>query len=720
MTANRRQPPRRVTREVPVWQRRRAATAAGRAGGQQPWVQLSGRRAERAVQAAMAAQQAIAAPAGVSRAPGARAAVIPVRAPRGPWRFRKHLQPFIWLALLLAAGAGLHAAPRALWWGMAAAAVVPGVMLLVSGQRDQDGKHIFTRWARRFVAGQAGLTSFWLAVMAVLGVRVTFPWVLLTGAPFLALWAWRYRWRPKAEAGKGPAAAGDAETFAALCEEQKWRAHLGRADDLPAGGRRYPVQCDGVKTVMKKILAVPDNVAGAWHSTVSECYAERDPKGVTSRGYLTILPGNSLQAGRFWGGKGMDPATGMVCIGRFADGAGAHMKWYTPRYGTRHDLISGTTGSGKSEVLNLYVFAALATGWFVPVICDPQEGQSLPFWRDKCLYASGVGEVQRMLRGLHAGFLDRSSYLSTLAWDDEGVAMPGMPFFDYELTGLPMPLIILDEAHMVLKDGNKEQRQITSDVVEMARLIRKAGGKMTLATQIPGLSELGGQQALRDMLRGGNVWSGRTANKVASGMVGLEKDPSELPRFFGDGSETAGLGYTSGPDNRPDAPMRTDRVGREHYKNPPPVSLLDDRFLEVMDKAMKAAVSPTSAAVPVPARSAARSGRLFSGAPLRAVPDPEPELEPDGDAPEGRRCEDAVWQVLTGSAEPLDRGEIIARAGALAAQWGRGKPWSIRQVGNVLRDMTGGKVPGRVVRQPQRGGPYQAVPAEAVPAYVQP
>ena len=455
-------------------------------------------------------------------------------------------------------------------------------------------------------------------------------------------------------------------------------------------------------------MALPDD----------QVYAERDPKGVTSRGHLTILPENSLQGTQWWDGKGMDPKTGLARIGRFADGSPAHIKLYTPRYGCRHDLDSGTTGSGKSGLLELKIFIALQTGWFVPIILDPQEGQSLPFWRDRCIYASGVSEVEKRVRGLHAAFLDRSAMLSTWAWDDDGVEMPGMPFFDYELLGgqLPMPWIILDEAHEVLKGDSKWQRQITSDVVEMARLIRKAGGKMTLATQLPGLADLGGSQALRDMLRGGNVWSGRTANKVAGGMLGLVKDPSEIPRYFGDGSETAGLGYCDGPENRPDAPMRTDRVPKEYYRNPPAVRQLDDRFLEVMDKAMKSAVSPTSTVATV---GEAVNGLLAPGGPVKSLiprpgslPDRPADPEPVDDAPEGRRCVDAVLQVLTDAAGPMDRGDVIKWVTDLSTIWGRPKPWGIKMIQNTLRDLLAS---GAVVQPAGKGTAYEVAGRDGEP-----
>jgi hypothetical protein len=624
--------------------------------------------------------------------------------PRGAWRFRRHVAPFAWLAGLAAASA-LRAAPHPLLCGLAASAAIPALMVLFT-------RH-FPPWTRRAVDVAALLTAAWLPVLATAPPRSCAAWLLLTWAPCAALWARHYRWRPDAPPEPAGVPDDDAATWAALCAEQKWNATLGQAAELDGGGRRYPFQCDGIKTVTRKILAQPDNVAGAWHSAVTEVYAERDPKGVTTRGYLTILPGSGLKGGRFWDGSGMDPATGLARIGRFADGADAHEKWYEPRYGCYHDLDSGTTGSGKSELLNLKIFIALATGWFVPVILDPQEGQSLPFWRDRCIYASGEEQVGKRLRGLYAGFLDRSSLLSTWRWDDDGVEMPGMPFFDYDLLGgkLKIPLIILDEAHLVLKDGTKVQRQITADVVAMARLIRKAGGKMVLATQLPSLADLGGSQALRDMLRGGNVWSGRTANKVASGMLGLTKDPSEIPRFFEDLSKTAGLGYADGPDMRPDAPMRTDRAAREHYLNPPPVPVLDDRFLEVMDGEMKEAVSPTAAVAPLPAAPAPPPGglgKLMRFSRRDDTPAPEPAPEP---VLEGRRCVDAVWQVLSGADAEMTRGEIIKRVGDLARSRNR-KPWSIKAIQNALTDLAEGKDPARRVVKP-RDGVYRAVVSAA-------
>jgi hypothetical protein len=266
--------------------------------------------------------------------------------------------------------------------------------------------------------------------------------------------------------------------------------------------------------------------------------------------------------------------------------------------------------------------------------------------------------------------------------------MRGMPFFDHDLTGLPIPLVIFDEAHMLLKGNAKFTRPVVEKTAEIGRLGRKTGTALWLATHIPSLSDLGGEQALRDMLRGGNVISMRTANRVATGMLGLEKDPSEIPMFFADGRETYGLGYVAGPDNRPDAPMRSDLVPKAMRRRVPAVPALDDRFAEAMDRAME-----KRRVTSVPA--AASLGPV----PLAAVP------PADDDGPEGRTCSDAILAVL---AREMTRGEIIAAVKALTeGEWGRPKTFSVRAIQNACTAMADG---GRISK-PRDGAYAPARPA---------
>jgi Helicase HerA, central domain len=576
------------------------------------------------------------------------------------FRFRWHLIPFGWLAILFAAGFAAHAAralPAAVTGSLAAAAVT---VLLT---RHLKGFTLHAWWAI------AALTAVLVPALAAAGPGPVAALTLACWACVTVPWMRHYRWRPLQPAAQPD--PSDYERWNALCEERKWNGHLGTREDLPGGGRRYPIQTDGIKTVMGNVLAASENLAGAWHLPMTEAFAERDQAGITSRGYLTILGRETLLKPREWNGAGMDPATGLACVGRYPDGAPVHVKFYTRRYGTRHALVSGTTGSGKSELLNLIIFIALTSGCFVPVVLDPQNGQSLPFWRGRCLYAAGEDECRAMIAGLHAGMMDRSAYLAGLRWDDDGVPMTGMPFFDYEQTGLRMPLIIFDEAHMMLKAVDRQAAKTIERTVDISRLGRKTGTALWLATQIPSLADLGGEQALRDMLRGGNVISMRTANTVGKGMLGLVKDPSEIPMYFADGKETYGLGYAAGPDNRPDAPMRTDLVPTAAKRRPPVAPQLDDRFREAMDRELEKA---KVASIPAPAALSALDG--MTG-----------EQVMDGIAHVARSLSKAADTVLMAVGSEMDRGQIIAAVMDLCEAAGR-KPYSIRAISDALADLT--------------------------------
>jgi hypothetical protein len=162
-------------------------------------------------------------------------------------------------------------------------------------------------------------------------------------------------------------------------------------------------------------------------------------------------------------------------------------------------------------------------------------------------------------------------------------------------------------------------------------------------------------------------------------MVGLEADPSALPKYFPDGEATGGLGYVVSVDNR-QAPFRSDMVPRRMRRQPVEVPALEPEFLEAMDRAMRGGLT---------------------------VPSGTPEQpEPDGDAPDGRRCADAVWQVLADSGQPMERGEIIRWVSELATTgWGRDKPFAIRSVTNALNTLLEGD-DGRVITK-VRDGVYQ-------------
>jgi hypothetical protein len=60
--------------------------------------------------------------------------------------------------------------------------------------------------------------------------------------------------------------------------------------------------------------------------------------------------------------------------------------------------------------------------------------------------------------------------------------------------------------------------------------------RVVLAAGVPSLDNLGGDRALRSMLSACSSVCLRTAQAAEAGMIGIAADPSQLPRFFADGT----------------------------------------------------------------------------------------------------------------------------------------------------------------------------------------
>src|SRR5215831_1150155 len=497
---------------------------------------------------------------------------------RRPFRWRFHLQPLAWLAAAcagLAAPAGHH-----LLVALLAAAVT---ILLTFGRTG--GRPKFFRNYHRSMSAWA---MAWGLIMMYYGVGPADAAGLLGWAVPSAFWINHYGWHPP-EPGPPPPDRHVEETWDRLCAAQKWDAPLGTSRELPGGGAQWTIRCDGITTHIDKITAKRTDIAAAFHMPITQAYAEPDPTGIKSHGFLTILPGGTLEEPRHWNGLGADPRTGLIRVGRFPDGQPVHLRLFVPACaqpggvggGVRHTIVAGADGAGKTGLLDMTLAASLATldaeglGMIAPVILDPQMGQALPRWQDVLPYAIGTDDCMTYLRGLHGALFERSRELANLTWvkhkcdrRDGTDCTPrckrrkGFNFYDYELIKaaraeqrlppLPIIQIVVDEAPILL--AMKGAPELLTDIVKLGR---KTGFQLILAAQVPSIAEMG-KSELRAILNGGNVFVFRTGDKLSAGMAGIPASPNELPLYWPNGSTTVGLGYAKTIENRPQVTMRTD------------------------------------------------------------------------------------------------------------------------------------------------------------------
>jgi hypothetical protein len=579
----------------------------------------------------------------------------------GAYRFRLHLVPFWWLAGLIGTGLALHKAD-ALPAALVTALAVPAALVLLS-------RHL-SAFARKAAAALALLTALWLPLVAAFGVAKPLPAFLVScWLAFTIPWVRHYRWRPEV-----PVQEPEPEP---LSDTALWAATLGAKGRLAGSRLSLPLEIrNGTKYTLRLVRGDQDTsdvfgltkkIASLFGRPVTEVYPERMPDGREHEVTITLLRTNTLSKVRKWDGSGIDPATGLAVIGDYPDGEPAHFRFWSPRNGSEQSIVVGIKGGGKSYLMHLLLSAAVTSEVpVIPIVLDPQQGQSLLDWRDQVTYARNVPQCMAYLRAFEAGMTARSEYLADLAWTDEdGYERPGMDFYDPVMSGLPLMFLAFDEAHLVLGDpkhGTEAQRIVGN----LAKLNRKAGGHLMLVSHSLLLTQLG-DMTLRAMVVGGNVAALRTGEALSGSIIGLEADPKLLPRTFPDGSETHGLGYLVGPDNRPDSPMRIRLV-------PNPRKVAVDSAKREMDPVFGDAfwrcLEQQKIAPP-------RTAHVAPPAPLAAVP--------DDDAPEGRTASDAILAVMEDAGRELVCGEICQRAGRYAvAEWGREKPFVIRAVRNAL------------------------------------
>jgi hypothetical protein len=411
------------------------------------------------------------------------------------------------------------------------------------------------------VIGYAGVWS--TAVATGIGWNGAGNAAFLAGAAILsAPWVYKHlwRWQPTPVIHVEDEPGETLSWFREAWEQYKpVPAEMENEREIPNGRQAELVVARGKQSV-EDIL----NAARYIRSTYDPRPVVVEP--ITSRrAILTVLEHDVFEEGPIWTGPTLDPNTGIVVIGKYADGQTAHGQFWAPRSGTSDFFIAGTKGSGKSDFLGKLASELHLSPFAVSWVSDPQEGQCLPdFIETIDRYAIGgqdsIEQNMKLLRALRRVVFRRSRYFGReIEWvDAKGRERKGgKRYFDpteTDVHGLRIPALyaFLDEMHALVKHERygAEALRLLADIV---RLSRKTGVGLAYVTHAPSQNEMGGHNAsiIRNLLREGTIIAFRTGEPVAQRMLGLSEDPSKLPERFANGKKTYGLGLVGGgPDGR--------------------------------------------------------------------------------------------------------------------------------------------------------------------------
>lgn len=238
------------------------------------------------------------------------------------------------------------------------------------------------------------------------------------------------------------------------------------------------------------------------------------------------------------GPSSVNAETGLAPMVKYVDGTYGMYEIYRPGWGCPHEIFIGTTGAAKSSALEL-VFAIdrwaqyKGQGLVADFLIDPQQGQSFGAFAEDLAapVASTADEAMMLARAFRREMLRRNKYLSRKRWiDGKSRERRGMKWWNPLVEG-PMLFLTIDEAHEFLAI-----REFAALITAGGRMFRKCGMKLRVATHTPLLTDLGGSMALRDMLTGGFVWCGRTANGLSGPTAfngRLPADPKTIPEIPG-------------------------------------------------------------------------------------------------------------------------------------------------------------------------------------------
>lgn len=460
------------------------------------------------------------------------------------YRLRRHARP--WLA-----AAGTAALAAAGWWADKLAG--PLAVAVTAAALAAAGWLV---WALAHTAIPSRLRGWsvacltagclWLPPAAAAGPSWWAPASLVALTLALSARWWRSIRIPAPGSPPPPPEvnAGPAETIPSL-----WDAHVGsQTGPLPgsyltgqtaiAHGEEYTCQLARGKQTLLTVLDNLPRVASGLDVPVQYLVPAPHPSDRPSLLTLRVVTSSPVAGNvAFTRPRWSD---GLVDLGPYTDGEGeACWRLCTPGDGDGDGsawsgAVFGSTGIGKSRLVENLVTSALSSGLVVPWFLDPQGGASSPALQEHADWCVGIEDAPDMLAAVE----------SVVTWRARENAAHGWTGFTPTVSR-PLLLVVIDECHEVFRTSAQGAAW-----AKIARKCRKVGVSLVCLSQYAGLDSFGGSEALRSSVMSGNAIAMYAPSRQQGQLIaGLEVDPMTLPKI-------AGYGYIMGTSVARTAPFR--------------------------------------------------------------------------------------------------------------------------------------------------------------------
>ena len=450
------------------------------------------------------------------------------------YRLRKQTRPYLILGGLWGGATAAHYATApagsdgATLAVMAIAAGAAGWLIVERRRR---------RLTRRYTTGIAAAAA-WCSWVVTAGPSWNATAVLLLVGYAAALRWWR-RWRIPYPP-EDPEAPPEPDEMSV---PRLWERHVGcQGGPLPGSwltnetrtksGERYDLHLvPGKQSLGDTLTLLPKLRTGLLVRPRQDLILERHPELDESVLSMTVVrQSDVLERTVPWPGNTYDLERGTIQLGPYVDGDGI-AEWVVRTPNRLHGgFVAGTTGSGKSRLLEALALGYAQAGcavWFA----DPQTGASAPWLVDHADHAAlDIEPLHRLLLAVQR--VKRLRQMQNMinrweGWEPVQIQANG------ESLHRPGLVIIIDECHVATS-----VQPVQELILEIAREGEKVGITVLMGDQEPTLGAFGkkdGADTLRQMVCSRNIALLRSMTRNTNMLPGVRIDATVFPTIPGYG-----------------------------------------------------------------------------------------------------------------------------------------------------------------------------------------